>query len=457
MAVKSKAQVLTLIQEVVELHDLLLTFLTGTFEAQFNLVSTAIAAGDDEDEDEDQLTALREVLSNLGDANQSTIDLVTALNATLGRFALNADLGDVGQNVQAFHAKLIADAEAFLNRGYTKLAAGFVPNGANIGTPTFAFLLEDVNGDVGEGGRPETYTLRCVTDAVEGEIELGAETWELEGTAVGTFPWDEAGIGGDTDGAGYDRELGKGTKDFSESVLSIIAGEQFGGVGATAAAGNILLNGDFEEAFGSGATRIPRWTFMDGNEANVTEETVSPIAGDSSPVANGIFRLRQVIDSGMRTKTPFAYEMIVNGASGAANLTGTIVMRVLDANATVHATASLDLSTLAEGVDTKFPFKAFVLPVNVRGDLFFEIEITVIGGTTPTLIFDQAILGELFYVDGNFSARPMGGLISSRTNDEAVGIVASTDVGKNQRAFNKAFEGAYVKAAGAAVFWTDHA
>ena len=64
--------------------------------------------------------------------------------------------------------------------------------------------------------------------------------------------------------------------------------------------------------------------------------------------------------------------------------------------------------TLVEGVDTKFPFKGFVLGVNVKGDLFFEIEMTAIGGTTPTLIFDNAILGELFYVDGNFSARPMG-------------------------------------------------
>ena len=455
MAVKSKAQVLTLIQEVVELHDLLLTFLTGTFEAQFNLVSTAITAGDDEDEDEDQLSALREVMTNLGDANQSAIDLVTSLNATLGRYALNPDLGDVEENVQAFHARLIADAEAFLNRGYTKLAGGFTPDVANIGNPTFAFLLEDVNGDVGEGGRPETYTLRCVTDAVEGEIELGAETWELEGTAVGTFPWDEGGIGGD--GLGYARELGQGAKDFSESVLTIIAGEQFGGVGATSAAGNILLNGDFEELFGSGATKVPRWTFMDGNEANVTEETIAPIAGDSSLVADGIFRLRQVIDSGMRTKSPFAYEMIVNGASGAANLTGTIIMRVLDGNATVHATASLDLSTLAEGVDTKFPFKAFVLPVGVKGDLFFEIEITAIGGTTPTLIFDNAILGELFFIDGNFHARPMGGLVAARTNDKAVGVVSVAEAGANQRAFNKAFEGAYVKAAGAAVFWADHA
>ena len=457
MAVKTKAQVLTLIQEVVQLHDDLLTFLTGTFEAQFNLVSTAIAAGDDEDEDEDQLSVLREVLTSLGDANQLTLDLVTALNATLGRFALNADLGDVEQNLQAFHAKLIADAEAFLNRGYTKLAGGFTPGGANIGNPTFAFLLLDVNGDIGEGGRPETYTIRCVTDAVEGEIELGAETWELEGTALGTFPWDEAGIGGDADGEGYDRELGKGTKDFSENVLSIIAGEQFGGVGVTSAAGNILLNGDFEEAFGSGATKIPRWTFMDGNEANVVEETVAPIAGDASPKANGLFRLRQTIENGMRTKSAFAYEMIVNGASGAANLTGTLVLRVLDANATVHATASLNLATLVEGVDTKFPFKGFILPVNVQGDLFFEIEITAIGGTTPTLIFDQAILGELFFIDGNFFARPMGGLTAARTDDSAVGVVSVIEDGANQRAFNKAFEGAYVKAAAVAVFWDDHA
>lgn len=460
MADKTKAQLITLVQEVVEAHDDALTFAESTFQAQYNLISNAIKAGDDRPWDDEMLRALRKTRDKVNELYNAQKALVATLNKPLGFYAASNDIDDPGVNMQAFHAKLIADSENFEKRGYTKLSRGVIA-GSNTGDPTVAYLLTDTEGDVHDGGRPETYKLRCSRDAVNGALTEGREEYTLSGTNKGAFPWNEAGIGAD---GGYTRRHGKGTSDISSAIAGISAGGKIKGVGASEAAGNILLNADYTSAWGTGDTKIPEFTF-DSGEATVTEKVASTNSAvninndgvNTEPIATADFLLRQTIDQGIVSKGAFAYDAYVMGNAGAADLTGDLIMRLIDANGTTHATKTLDLSTLTLATATKFGFKAFLLTANIVGALYFEIELDTLGGTSPNVSWNYVKLAPLTLIDENFFVNILEGLTAARVDDSFTMAVTSVDGGKNQRALNRSMDGNYVKADTAAVDWTDHA
>lgn len=454
MAVKSKAQYLTLIQEIVRMHDYVLSFATGTFETQYNTVSSAIAAGDDQPEDSEQMLRLRALRDQLGATYQAALDLVNSLHLSLGRYAGNANLNDPDSNLWAFAKKLVDDAEAVEQRGWTKNAPS--ADGGNVGDPTFAYLYTDLLGDTIEGGRAETYTLKCVEDAVDGAQQPGAELWEISGTVRPSFPWRAAGIGASEDAIGYTRQHGRGKYDYEADVESQIVGDQFNGIGASGSANNLLANGDFESVWGTGTTKIPRWTFSAG-DTTVYEDTSAPLFGDRSPRAEADFLLRQLLAVGMTTKRAYCFEAYIYATSGAADLAGSFIMRIKDTGGNTHASKTVDLSAIAEATLLKTGFTAFILTTSIEGDLYFEIEVDNLAGTTPKVWWDNVKLGEMVLVDEGFFAQVLQGATDSRQDDFATIAFTSTDAGLIQRALNLGFNGGYVKAAAAAVYWTDPA
>lgn len=446
MAEKSKAQVLTVMQSDVDLMEKMETFLAGGFTTAMDVCSTANEAGDDVPEDpkrSDALKALRNAATSFWRAAESYY----RTNAPVfGRFAGSTNLNNEATNFEAFHDKLIADAESIEQRELTKFSS-MSAGGSNVGNGTVFVHTTDAAGTEMDISHSDTLTITCTGDQLDSGVSAEAERFQLKGTAVSDRVWDEDGAG--DAGNSYDLVPSQAENKVSSVRRIWATGATVTSVGATANGGNILVNGDFETW--PGTTNPGTWVVDSGT---VNQETTNPAKGDNSLNASGNFKISQAIASKPAVASLQAYGIQIYVRVEAAVSAGIVTMKVID-DSTTHATLTVDTTAIANDTWVKGAANGvtLVLPKGIGENLRIEIELASYGGSGIVLI-DLAILSQLFQADGGRFLGLAAGLVDWKRGDVFTGVTTSTDDGKTQKWHNRIYQRWWEHAA-AAVAWPD--
>ena len=443
----TKAQTLSLLQAAVDFRQVLRAFLVGDFTTKMNALSSAIDAGDDTPETAAQKDALDSLWASAEALWSDTSPLMDAMATSLGRYAGSPQLGSVQHNIAYFHAQLHADSEAIVSRGLTKFSS-WTADGSNAGNGDFVVHNNDIEGQSMDVSHIETLTLRCTRSEQEGATR-GAETFTVKGSDAGRRQYEEQGS--QTTG-GYQWTMGLVDEDWAtgdRSQPTANVGSTIIAAGVSRNAGNILFNGDFAAALGSGSTKIGSYT-IDAGEANVALNDATAAFGSQSLQLTGNAKLRQLLD---RSGTGRMFALQAYGQRAETVTDGELTIKVLDDD-TTHATITVDVSSsgITHSTWTKGGVQAFALPASVGANLRVEIELAAYDGSGNVLV-DGVMLVPLTLIDG----RGIGiiqGITPWRRNDRATGATTVSETGKIQREINQAF-GRYLRHAGSATYWSD--
>lgn len=446
MAVKIKAEVLTVMQKDVALMEAMEAFLAGGFTTAMDACSTANEAGDDVPEDLKRKDALKALRNSATSFWNKAVSYYKTNAPVFGRYAGATNLDKEPVNIEAFHDKLIADAESIEHRELTKFST--MSAGSNKGNGTvFVRNLDAAGTDMDISHGTETLTITCVRDQLDSGVTAEAEQFELEGTAKEDHVWEEGGVG--DAGNSYDIV----PHEAANKVSSVQAIWSSGGirrsVGATATGGNILVNGDFE-TWGD-ATTLGTWV---KNSGTTNQETTNPAKGDSALSSSGNFKITQAIASKPAVASLQAYGIQLYVRVAAAVTAGIVTMKVIDDTAT-RATLTVDTTSLVDDTWTKGATGGvtFVLPKGLGDNLRIEIELAGYTGSGAVLI-DLAILAPLYQTDGGRFLGIASGLVDWKRGDVFTGATTSADDGKTQKWLNRIYQRWWEHAA-AAVNWPD--
>lgn len=450
MAVKSKAEVRTVLRTAATLLDGTRTYLAGTHTTNVAACLAAIEAGDTQIEDATQLAALEAVQAAAGTLHSAVLDYIGTLHPTLGRYASSPNLADPNANISAFFDNLVTASEEVLSRGFTKFTS-WTPGGSNIGNGTFCVFNNNPNGQSMDLSHVETLTIRCVEDEIDGTV-AGSEGFIVIGQTSAEREWLNGGSAGN---GGYRYQYGVARKDFgpTQDALEVTNGSDLTprmfSVGPTQAQGNLLADGDFE-----GGTLSDNWT---ADAAGWAYDTTDEIAGSQSvSTATNSATISQPLVNNLVAKGVYflqAYCGVEAGGSG--EVTGNLTFKVKD-DSTTHVTITVDLSTLTAGTPIKATYAGFVLPETVGTNLRVEIQMGTIGGTGTgkKVVVDNIVLTRGTIIDGGRAVAVLSGLANWRLNDVATGATTISESGKIQRAMNLSYS-RYLPHVGSGDYWTD--
>lgn len=471
MSAKSEAQVISMLQDYVELFiDGMVGYLEGTFETDLENVSAEIELGDDEPEMELQ----RAALAQLRAAGQAFYNAGRAFSATiaptLGRLAGSPNpLGPADQQISEFNDYLIDNSKAVKSRGLTINA--WSAGGSNVGNGRVVTITTDLEGDAMDLAHPDSsLRMRCFKAKGPG-VRAGEEQFEITGQAS-TWPWDDQGIG--SDGRGYNPQYGYGINELASNQAKTNSGAlspQLVSISGGSSK-NLLTNGDIEDAaLSTTATNTAKYngiTFVDSTDAgNVelfTDYSGSP-AGSSPTVIKGSNALMIKGDTtfyfllperAIKPKTAIAFGAIVQKyVDTSGTISGTLTIKLID-DTTTHATTTVNISSgLSDNTNTNAD-KAFIMPSNIGNNLRIQVDVASYSSndTDNRLMMDEFYACEMPLLDGHRHVAIISGTTDWKVDDLFTSSTTSTDAGKNQHFFNRVF-GRYVKHAGTAVDFTD--
>ena len=452
MAVKTKAQVLTLFRKMAFLYEDAQTWFSGTFLTDVQAVEDAIEAGDYQVENAAQSAALEAVVASASALNNSILELGRTLHPTLGRYASSKNLASMEDNLGAFADNLFTNTESVVSRGFTKFSTA-TAGGSNVGNATVCIFGNDPNGIAIDIAHQDTIRLRCIKDAFSGGMVEGKEKFFIEGGDNGSKPWVEPG----SRGRPYSRKYGLGIYDFGPLQDQYVLGDrmEFFGAGFSEDAGNLLDNGDFEDAFsGSGTDKIPSWTITT-DAGDITADTTTEIEGSQSLKFTAAESIYQYIDDKVRTKTAYGLQVYLKGHTSSGGLTGSFTVKIKD-DSTTHSTLTVDLSTLVLDANTKGATNGhcFVLPTNIGANLRVEVAVASIAGTGAYLIVDAICLTQLYNWDGGYFINVIEGLTATRYGDLWTMATTCTNAGALQRLVNNCYA-LSLRHTGSGSYWTD--
>lgn len=452
MAVKSKAEVLTLLRKMAFLYEDTQTWLSGTFLTDVQAVESAIEAGDYQVENAAQTAAVEAVMSAAVLLSNATLELFKTSHATFGRYASSKNLASSADNLAAFNDKLFTDTESVVSRGYTKFST-MTAGGSNKGNGTVCVFGNDPNGIALDVAHSDTIRLECTKDAFSGGMIEGKEKFRVVGGDLGVKPWVEPG----SSGRPYSRTYGLGLYDFGplQDKYVLADRQEFFGCGASEATGNLIKNGDFEDAFsGSGTDKIPEWTITT-DAGDITADTTTEIEGSQSLKFTAAESIYQSITNAVRTKTAYGLQIYVLGHVSSGGLTGSLTVKIKDDSAT-HTTLTIDLSTLVLDTATKGATNGhcFVLPVGIGANLRVEIALASIAGTGAYVIVDSIVLTQLYNWDGGYFIGYIEGTTAARRDDVWTASTTCANGGAVQRGFVNAF-GMSMRHTTGGQYWTD--
>lgn len=451
---KTKAQLITLLQELARNLDSIDAYLSGTFTTNYNSISTAIAAGDDEVEDEEMMRALRGLKTLADNLSIGAKELFATTVPSLGRYAGLSDLTSTPNSLAAFFQKLDDDSEAFLRRGFTKFTS--LSTSGNTGDGLFIVGSDDINGDPIDCSHVETITLECDKDAtfdsgIEGEELFRVYGARPQANSYEDYGNSEGGAGsGDRGNESDYRKVPTGrVGDWPKNARIVRAGRQIKSYHGQAAE-NLILNGGFEATLISGETtgKIENWTIASGDTDVDVDATA--FVGAQALEISGDMNMAQSLESRVKTKVPLFVSVAARKVGTVSG--GTLTIKIKD-DSTTHATVSITLSGLGTSFALETPVQ-FILPAGLGDNLEVEIEVTSWAGTGDVLI-DELVLGEMAIYDTGYYFAIVRGAAAWRQLDKATGQTTSTDAGKISRAFNRVL-GVAPKAAASAADWDDY-
>ncbi len=311
----------------------------------------------------------------------------------LGRLASCPDLGDVNLCLDYFRQYMTDNSKTILDGGIDKDTDTSI-SGTSAGSGDCVMTSTDVQSDKIDVGHQETLSLVCTKDFSQGAT-AGAEEFEIRGEDnAGKRPWEEGGSG--TNGASYDYPYGNVRADFGADQLRAVSGEVLSAIGPSASAGNLITNGDFEQAIsGTGASKIPNWTINSG-DSDLAQETTDPMNGTYSIDATADFEMDHFFTQG-RLKPRTAYGIAIK-LERQSSADGTLTVKIMDNDeGTTHATLTQNVASLSNDTPTLVTIDPFIIPDNAE-DLKVQVELA--SNTTGTLHIDDVMCGPATLIDG---------------------------------------------------------
>jgi len=461
MSYKSEAQVTTLLQEYVRIRNNIQAALSGQFTTDVNSVSDAINAGDDTLEDKLSLQALDRLIRKGEEWAQEADTFFTSVIPHIGRLIGAPNLYDTQAVISKFNDYLVDTNEYIESRGLTKFSA-LTADPGNTGTPKSVVLNTDPASIDADISHIETLTFRCTQDATQGATS-GKEVLQISGEDNSSIRYWDVGVAGSGTNGTFKGSYGAGQNEWPATVIQ--ANGEIAITGSARAAGNKIVNGDFETPIsGSGTSKLSSWTFTSGDTVVVQAETagtdlISASAGTDSnggqPYSlktTGNFSMYQNLpDSELIAGQPYALSvkiMPINGGSGTVTGTFTVTVKSRD-DATTYATVSITVGSQSVNTVYHSDLTSFILPYGAK-PLKVVVALASIGGTaaTPTVAFDDVILGDMVLVEGRAIAFHDGQTVNSsemvvgrvKYNDLFTAQTLSTEAGITQIAFNEVFQ-----------------
>lgn len=394
MAFKTRDQVVALMRAVALMLSENNTYADGDFLTNLNAVSTALDAGDDAPEDATIQTALDLVETKMGELFSSMVGLASSLAPVFGRLASCPDLTNTNLNLDYFRQYMTDNGETVLMRGLTyDTAATITGTGAGAGLLTLSKL--DPSGKVIDVGRDEDISLICTKDFSQGAT-AGAEQFTVYGEGGPAYPWQE---GGSSNTPAYDYTYGNVRADFG-AEMQRLSGQALASVGGATSAGNLMQNGDFEQAIsGTGTTKLPRWTINAG-DSTLTQETSDPIFGTYSLAASANFEMDNfTLSQKLKPRVPYFIAIKLERVSSA---TGTVTVKVMDSDEGVtHATLTQALGSLTNATPVPIQPVIFILP-DTAEDVKVQVELASLA--VGTMKLDDVIIAPATYLKGYLAA-----------------------------------------------------
>lgn len=434
MANRALADVLALIQAREDIYADQQTDLAG-LDTLLSAFETQAAAGDFEDENLVMGAWLKSVRSAMDTLAKVLID-DGGLSTVLGRYASSPNLADKETNLAYFQKKLVDDADEFEERGLTK-ATTATAGGSNTGTNQVIIHTIDpaYGGDV---GHVETKTISVEKAypvvAIEGNEEL-----VIRGAAKGDYEYLE---GGSSVGNAYQQEYGKAPQGPSELQEVLQTGEPFNSVCGDEQSGNLINDGDFENA-----NLNDEWVESTGTW---TEDTTDECIGLQSVSTQGNGILYQFVGARVYQRCFYGIDFVAKKTS---TPTGSLTMKLKD-DATTYITITKDIATLTTG-PVKQTFGTVFLPKTAdMSTLRVEFEVSTYGSSGKVVI-DEATLQMLKVVDGGYAIGVTGGVTPGAEGDVFTIATTGGTTGDNMEFLNRVFKRGFESDA-AATDWPDN-
>lgn len=449
MAVKSEAQVLTLLQEIAngiaEFHVFAATYVTAR-----DAITAAISAADDQPEDADQLAAIRAVTDAMESVETAWRALARTLHATLGRLGGSTNLADEYLNIEAFRAYCVTNSKSVLSAGHTRgsVSAG----GSNVGNGQCVIHRSNRANAVMDITHGQAVILRCTQSQFSGAQE-GQELFTVIGAAKAGLAWQNGGTAQRSDWREHPH--GKGTADWPANIIRVSDGSTIRAVDASV--DGVVVNGQFAGEVGStgaGAETIPSWeTVSGGTNLDIDDTAASNNQFDQKLEFSGDFLIKQAIAGRIKAGVP--YLLTFNCRVAAAITDGDIIVRVKD-DSTTHIEIEVDSTALTNDTWSNRTAQVLVLPKNLGENLRVEVEVEDYAGSGSGFV-ENVVLAEMVMFDEGSFLGIVGGPIRFRDDDLFTYTDAFGTGGEIQRLiFNRAF-GTYARHADPAVGLGDKA
>ena len=435
MAARDLADNLAMLRALRDLRDDLRAEIPG-FLTLIAAIRTQAIVDDDVEENNEFLAACEAMESALDDLWNAQSEFRTPTGKMLGRYSSSSDMQNHERNLAAFQDKLVADSDAFDDRGLTKFSS-WSAGGSNVGNGTaMVYNIDPAFG--GDISHVETLTAECKD--VDGQAEF-----QIRGAARGDFAYLE---GGSSVGNAYGIPtpgLGKQSPGLDQRTLG--AGEPIESAGDEASEGNLLNDGSFENATLI-STTDSNWV-RTGSVAEIN--TSSPILGLADLIFDGNDTVTQEIPDVLRPGRIYALEFWTKKV-GTVNA-GTTVVKLTDGS-TDHITISVTNSA-ATGTQ-KQPYGTVRLPDSAKLDLMEVtiVEASIAGGGTMQV--DGVKLVELAIIDGGRAVAFTDGTTAWARNDVFTGATSGGTDGTLQRQNNELL-GRGFEADGTPADWPDTA
>lgn len=448
MAVKTQAQVQSLVQAFNAVRTDTRTWLDGTFRTNFQAAMDAIDAGDWQPEDKKQRDAIKTMIE-AGESLFAAVDNVyRSIHPTLGRYSGSTNLDDLDTNVSAFHDKLIDDSESVESRDLTKFSS-WSAGGSNVGNGEARVLNTDAQGTAMDISHVETLTLRCTRDSSDEGIEPGQEEWTLYGGAKADESWL---AGGSSHSGSYGPTQLTGT---SSPINGLAWDHPVWNVGETrkgvcgASDDNLIRSGDFEGTFSSNVP--PDFTLDSGTP---DADTSVYVKGAQSLYAAANFKITQKFETtGVAVPSLRGYTLSAYARVASTVTAGSLTVKILD-DSTTHATITFTEAGLTNDTWTRGTEVDFILPAAVGANLRCEVELASYAGSGNWNV-DEVVLAPMYLNDRGRLINVVSGATHFRKGDLFTGATTSTDNGETQTHLNETCQ-RWVEHAGTPVGgWTD--
>jgi hypothetical protein len=463
MAYKTESEVVALFKAMLVLRLNTRATLSSFLVNDVNNIKTALDPGDETDEDSASEQALSDLLAQADQFFDQVDTVVGTIIPHIGRLVGASDINNFDIVLSAWNDYLHANAKSVKTQDFVKFSS-MSAGGSNVGTGKVTVLNTDGQSLDMNISHVETLTFKCIQDSTQGAV-AGREVFSISGAqSTNRRAWERGGSG---PSGQYVGGYGAGVKEWPPSVQQARGNAtntdsgNFTCCGASVASGNLISNGDFEIPIsGSGNSKLANWTFTSGEATTVQASTAGTdlINGSYCLKATAMFSMYQKdLTNKLKQGVPLGLSIKcrpINGGSGTVTFTGHVKVMSTD-DVTTYATHTFTDADFTVNLNGQSSPTVFVLPVGAK-PCKVVVDLTAIGGSaaTPTVAFDDVIVGEAPIVDGGravaihdgSNVNDAGMLVGRfRFNDLFTGATAAPTVqSEAQRFVNERFS-RYVK------------